>query len=225
MYLGKIVEMASAEDFFARPLHPYTEVLLSAIYIADPDQKTNRKLMLGDIPSPINPPSGCRFHTRCRYAQADLQRYRTNCARPAGHRVACHFAETLTSKASRPLRLKQCTPTPALPVRRRSGVKPRSRKTAFTKSRNYPMSRSRRYFDAETGALLRLTNCKTGWNVQGRAELGNSFEAVVPIPERLLNVADGTRQKAAGRREAGQPRLGVGHALAPAHSAPVEHPA
>jgi oligopeptide/dipeptide ABC transporter ATP-binding protein len=96
MYLGKIVETASAKDLFVEPLHPYTEVLLSAVYRADPDQKMNRKLMLGDIPSPVNPPAGCRFHTRCRYAQAicgqsdpELRELRP------GHRVACHFAETL----------------------------------------------------------------------------------------------------------------------------------
>lgn len=97
MYLGKIVETAKADDLFAQPLHPYTEVLLSAVYTADPDHKTTRKLMLGDIPSSINPPSGCRFHTRCRYAQPICSQLEPE-LRELGphHRVACHFAESLS---------------------------------------------------------------------------------------------------------------------------------
>ena len=65
MYLGKIVELASKEQIFANPVHPYTRALISAIPIPDPDQKRQRILLQGDIHSPANPPSGCRFHTRC----------------------------------------------------------------------------------------------------------------------------------------------------------------
>ena len=69
MYLGNMVELAPTEELFANTLHPYTEALLSAIPVVDEDDKRERILLEGDIPSPVNPPSGCKFHTRCRYCQ------------------------------------------------------------------------------------------------------------------------------------------------------------
>jgi oligopeptide/dipeptide ABC transporter ATP-binding protein len=94
MYLGKIVELSPAEELYARPIHPYTEALLSAVPIPDPDlsDKRERIVLKGDVPSPINPPSGCRFHPRCRYAteictaeEPPLVAYGTG-----GHLAACH---------------------------------------------------------------------------------------------------------------------------------------
>jgi len=88
MYLGKIVETGKGEDIFTDPLHPYTKALLSAVPIADPERRRNRIVLSGDIPSPVNPPSGCRFHPRCSYAM-DVCREKEPEMSGGSHSVAC----------------------------------------------------------------------------------------------------------------------------------------
>jgi oligopeptide/dipeptide ABC transporter ATP-binding protein len=97
MYVGKIVEMTEAETLLRHPLHPYTEALVSAVPPADPDIKTQRIILEGDVPSPANPPPGCVFHPRCRYANQDSCRSvvpQLEEIEP-GHFVACHRAREI----------------------------------------------------------------------------------------------------------------------------------
>ena len=96
MYLGQVVETAPKAALYARPRHPYTHALLAAAPVPDPTTRLARKPLGGDVPSPLNPPSGCRFHTRCPYAEARC-RDEMPALRPieTGQFAACHFAETI----------------------------------------------------------------------------------------------------------------------------------
>ncbi|MBW8173847.1 ABC transporter ATP-binding protein [Ornithinimicrobium sp. Arc0846-15] len=106
MYLGALVEESDADDLYGHPLHPYTRALMSAVPVPDPLVEDTREqiLLQGDLPSPANPPTGCRFHTRCPWAQATLcdterpeLRELETVETSKGHRVACHYAEQILS--------------------------------------------------------------------------------------------------------------------------------
>jgi peptide/nickel transport system ATP-binding protein len=94
MYLGKMVEIADYQDLFSKPLHPYTQALMSAIPIPNPKMKRKRIILKGDVPSPLNPPTGCRFHPRCPIAKANCSKDEPQLRelRP-NHWVACHYAK------------------------------------------------------------------------------------------------------------------------------------
>jgi peptide/nickel transport system ATP-binding protein len=96
MYLGKIVELAETEELFLNPKHPYTEALMSAVPVPDPFYTRRRISLTGDVPNPMDPPSGCYFHPRCRYAQT-ICKSDTPVYRNVGteHYVTCHFADSL----------------------------------------------------------------------------------------------------------------------------------
>ncbi|WP_037361347.1 ABC transporter ATP-binding protein [Amycolatopsis orientalis] len=110
MYLGALVEETTSEELYQNPLHPYTKALLSAIPVPDPVVEDSREqiLLAGDLPSPANPPSGCRFHTRCPWKQES----RCTTDRPQlreigdGHRVACHYAEDIRDGRIQPHRVE-----------------------------------------------------------------------------------------------------------------------
>ncbi len=101
MYLGRIVELADKKDLFASPQHPYTEALLSAVPVPDPEVKPQRIILSGDVPSPINPPSGCHFHTRCRYAEARCKVQTPPLQEVApGHFAACLLRSPMPSSGT-----------------------------------------------------------------------------------------------------------------------------
>lgn len=108
MYLGKIVEIADKKSLFTNPQHPYTKSLLSAIPNTDPDAKRERIILSGDVPSPIDPPTGCRFHTRCPFATekcvTDIPELRNEDYMKAGHQTACHYIEEIESGLMQPTR-------------------------------------------------------------------------------------------------------------------------
>lgn len=96
MYVGQLVERASTEELFVNPKHPYTEALLSAVPKSEPEEIRNRIILQGEIPNPINPPTGCLFHPRCRYAKQICKQTIPLLAEVSpGHFAACHFAKEL----------------------------------------------------------------------------------------------------------------------------------
>ncbi|MFN2484389.1 MAG: ABC transporter ATP-binding protein [Candidatus Limnocylindria bacterium] len=119
MYLGALVELAGSRELYRRPLHPYTVALLSAVPIADPSIEKRRKriILLGDVPSPVNPPSGCRFHTRCWLRKQLGNPDRCVTERPAlrelvpDHQTACHYAEELLDLGARDRRVTEAAAT------------------------------------------------------------------------------------------------------------------
>ena len=104
MYVGKMMEVADRNDLYERPLHPYTQALLSAIPVPDPiqERKRTRVILRGDVPSPVNPPSGCRFNPRCRYAEPNCTTDEPQLIQvDANHTVACHYWQEIEQGTKR----------------------------------------------------------------------------------------------------------------------------
>ena len=106
MYLGHLVEVLDSKDLYYNSRHPYTKALLSAIPVPDPDAKKERIILKGDVPSPIDPPNGCRFHTRCPFAtdkcRTEEPLLRTSNLMKEGHEAACHYMEDITNGKMQP---------------------------------------------------------------------------------------------------------------------------
>ncbi|MFZ4453345.1 ABC transporter ATP-binding protein [Salibacterium aidingense] len=106
MYLGNIVEIGEKQEIFDNPKHPYTKSLLSAIPVPEPDRKQERIVLKGDVPSPIDPPSGCRFHTRCPFAtekcKNEVPKLRKTETMTGTHQAACHYIEDIESGRKQP---------------------------------------------------------------------------------------------------------------------------
>jgi oligopeptide/dipeptide ABC transporter ATP-binding protein len=98
MYLGKMMEIADGDSLYSEPLHPYTQALLSAVPVPDPKKKKEKILLTGDVPNPIDPPAGCRFHTRCRFCMDVCRETEPELLdRGGGHLAACHWSEVRPS--------------------------------------------------------------------------------------------------------------------------------
>ena len=100
MYLGNIVEMGSAKEICSKPTHPYTEALFSAVPVANPHAKSEPVALMGELPSPANPPKGCKFHTRCKYCTEECRESAPPMVEVSdGHFVACFRANSAATKA------------------------------------------------------------------------------------------------------------------------------
>src|SRR5439155_782857 len=186
MYLGKIVEISPAEELYQRPIMPYTEALLSAVPIPDPRESAARERIVleGDVPSPINPPSGCRFHPRCRYATDVCRQIEPPLVDYGnGHLAACHHPLNVDKETHARASAAEHRPQPSRGLQDAAGARARALRPPARARADDAGDRRRR-------ALVRPRAARRHLPCLGRARVDEARHAGLGLPRRAARPPD-----------------------------------